>query len=418
LVPQETIYGRGPADVTGVSMKLDITSRAANLQYAIRDIVIAARKYQKKTGEKALYLNIGDPIAYDWRTPQYMVDAMCKAAQDGWNGYSPSEGEEQLRIAAAEKEKRVNGIDVDPERMIVTAGVSEAIQFLTGALVDTSSEFLLPGPSYPPYISYVKFFGGKPVAYRTDEEDDWNPDTEDLRKKITDKTVAILVINPNNPTGSVYNEKTLKEIVNIAGEYGLPLISDEIYDQLTYDEKQISMARIAADVPVIGFNGVSKVYLAPGWRVGYAYFHDKNGELDPIYDAMMRQARVRICLNATAQIASATALRGNCEYLEETMRRMRERRDLIYKRLNEVDSVSTKLPEAAFYIMPKIDLRGRWKDDTEFVLDVLNNTGVVFVPGSGFGVEYGSGHFRSVFLPPPDMISEAMDRLERFMAKR
>jgi len=398
-------------------MKLDITPRAANLKYAIRDIVTIARQYEKQTGEKPLYLNIGDPIAYDWKTPQFMVDALCKAAQDGWNGYSPSEGEPLLRKAAAEKEKRVNGIDVDPNRMIVSAGVSEAIQFLTGALIDNGSEFLLPGPSYPPYISYVKFFGGKPVAYRTIEEDDWNPDTDDLRKKITDKSVAILVINPNNPTGSVYNEKTLKEIVNIAGEFGLPIISDEIYDQLTYDEKQISMVRIAGDVPIIGFNGVSKVYLAPGWRVGYTYFHDTNGELDPLYEAMMRQARIRICLNATAQIASIAAMQSDGSYLEETMRRMRERRDLIHKRLNEIDSISTQLPEAAFYIMPKIDLRDRWENDTEFVKEVLRETGVVFVPGSGFGAEHGSGHFRSVFLPPPEIIEEAMNRLEGFMSK-
>ncbi|NHI84341.1 MAG: aminotransferase class I/II-fold pyridoxal phosphate-dependent enzyme [Candidatus Thorarchaeota archaeon] len=398
-------------------MKLGITPRAANLKYAIRDIVVAAKQYQRRTSEEPLYLNIGDPIKYDWKTPQYMIDAICKAAQDGWNGYSPSEGEAELRNAAAEKEKRVNGIDVDPDRMIVTAGVSEAIQFLTGALVNPGSEFLLPGPSYPPYISYVRFFGGEPIAYRTIEEEDWNPDTDDLRKKITEKTVAILVINPNNPTGAVYSEKNLREIVSIAGEYGLPLISDEIYDQLTYDEPQTPMVRIAGDVPVVGFNGVSKVYLAPGWRVGYAYFHDTDGKLDTLYDAMIRQARVRICLNATAQIAAATALRGDGSHLTETMRRMRERRDLIYKRLNEIDSVSTRLPEAAFYILPKIDLRGRWRDDTEFVLDVLNNTGVVFVPGSGFGVEHGSGHFRSVFLPPPDMIADAMDRLEVFMSK-
>jgi len=399
-------------------MKLDITPRAANLQYAIRDIVVIAKQYEKQTGEKPLYLNIGDPIAYDWKTPQFMVDALCKAAQDGWNGYSPSEGEPELRRAAAEKEKRVNGIDVDPNRMIVTAGVSEAIQFLTGALISDGAELLVPGPSYPPYISYVKFFGGKPVAYRTIEDDDWNPDTEDLRNKITDKTVGILVINPNNPTGSVYNEKTLREIVNIAGEYGLPLISDEIYDQLTYDEPQTPMVRIAGDVPVIGLNGISKVYLAPGWRVGYAYFCDGNGELDPLYDAMIRQARIRICLNATAQIASVAALRSDGSHLKETMRKMRARRDLIHKRLNEIDSISTRLPEAAFYIMPKIDLRGRWKDDTEYVKDVLAETGVVFVPGRGFGVEYGAGHFRSVFLPPPEMIEDAMNRLEGFMSKR
>ncbi|MHA1137369.1 MAG: aminotransferase class I/II-fold pyridoxal phosphate-dependent enzyme [Candidatus Thorarchaeota archaeon] len=399
-------------------MKLNITPGAANLKYAIRDIVIAAKKYEKTTGEKPLYLNIGDPIKYDWKTPQYMVDAICKAAEDGWNGYSPSDGEEQLRIAAAEKEKRVNKIDVDPNRMIITAGVSEAIQFLTGSLINPGSELLVPGPSYPPYISYVNFFGGKPVAYRTIEEEDWNPDTEDLRSKITDKTVGILVINPNNPTGSVYNEKALREIVNIAGEFGLPLISDEIYDQLTYDEPQTPMVRIAGDVPVVGFNGVSKVYLAPGWRVGYAYFHDSNGELEPLYDAMIRQARIRICLNSTAQIAAATALAGDGSHLKDTMSRMRARRDLIHKRLNDIDSISTQLPEAAFYIMPKIELQDRWKNDTEFVLDVLNSTGVVFVPGSGFGAEYGAGHFRSVFLPPPEMIDEAMNRLEGFMTKR
>jgi alanine-synthesizing transaminase len=399
-------------------MKLSITPRAANLQYAIRDIVVIAKQYEKQTGEKPLYLNIGDPIAYDWKTPQFMVDALCKAARDGWNGYSPSEGEPELRKAAAEKEKRVNGIDVDPNRMVVTAGVSEAIQFLTGALINDGSELLVPGPSYPPYISYVKFFGGKPVAYRTIEEDDWNPDTEDLRNKITDKTVGILVINPNNPTGAVWNEKTLRDIVDIAGEYDLPIISDEIYDQLTYDEPQTPMARISGDVPIIGFNGVSKVYLAPGWRVGYAYFCDSDHELDPLYDAMIRQARVRICLNSTAQIASIAALRSDGSHLKETMSKMRARRDLIHKRLNEIDSISTRLPDAAFYIMPKIDLRGRWTNDVEFVKDVLRETGVVFVPGSGFGTEHGAGHFRSVFLPPADMIDEAMSRLEGFMAKR
>jgi len=398
-------------------MKLAIVPRAANLRYAIRDIVVAAKKYEKEKGEKPLYLNIGDPIKYDWKTPQYMVDAICKAAKDGWNGYSPSDGEMELKLAAAEKEKRVNGITIDPDKTIVTAGVSEAIQFLTGALVNEGSEFLIPGPAYPPYIGYVQFFGGTPITYRTIEEDDWNPDTDDLRKKINDKTVGILVINPNNPTGSVYNEKTLKEIVAIAGEFELPLISDEIYDQLIYDERQTPMASIAKDVPVIGFNGISKVYLAPGWRVGYAYFHDEAGKLDPLYDAMIRQARVRICLNSTAQIAAATALRGEGSHLKETMTRLRERRDLIHKRLNEIDSISTRLPEAAFYIMPKIELNGRWKNDTEFVKAVLSETGVVFVPGSGFDPNYGAGHFRSVFLPPPDMISEAMNRLEIFMEK-
>ncbi len=380
--------------------------------------MVAAREYEKQKGEKPLYLNIGDPIKYDWKTPDFMVEAMCEAAKDGLNGYAPSEGLDELKQAAAEKEKRVNGIDVDPSRIIATAGVSEAIQFLAGALVKDGSELLVPGPSYPPYISYVGYFGGVPVEYKTIEEEDWSPDTEDLRKKISEKTVGILVINPNNPTGAVYDEKTLKEIASIAGEHKLPLITDEIYDQLTFDKVQTPMVQAAKDVPVMGFNGVSKVYLAPGWRVGYVYYHDGDGELEPLRDAMVRQARIRICNNGPAQMAAVAAFRSDGSHLGEVMKKLRERRDLIWKRLNATDSISTRLPQAAFYIMPRIELKGRWKDDTEFVLDVLRETGVVFVPGAGFGPKYGSNHFRSVFLPPPEMISEAMDRLEGFMSAR
>jgi aspartate/methionine/tyrosine aminotransferase len=196
------------------------------------------------------------------------------------------------------------------------------------------------------------------------------------------------------------------------------LVTDEIYDQLTFEMKQTPMVRVAKEVPVVGLNGISKVYLAPGWRVGYVYFNDTEGELEPLRDAMIRQARVRICVNSPAQVASAAALRSDGSHLRDMMRRLRERREVIYKRLNGIDSISTRLPQAAFYIMPRIDIEGRWKDNKDFVLDVLNNTGVVFVPGSGFCPDYGASHFRSVFLPPPDMITEAMNRLERFMSKK
>jgi alanine-synthesizing transaminase len=399
-------------------MKVAVTPRAANLTYAIRDIVVAAKKYEKERGQIPLYLNIGDPIAYDWHTPEFMVEALCKAAKDGVNGYTPSEGLEDFRRAVAEKEKKIGGITIDPARVLATNGVSEAIQFLTGALVSEGSEFLLPGPSYPPYISYTEFFGGKPVTYRTIEEQNWIPDLDDLRKKINQKTTGIVVINPNNPTGAVYDQKTLSQIASIAGEYGLPLISDETYDRLTFDKRHTPMAKAAGDVPVVGFNGISKVYLAPGWRVGYVYFHDQKGELEPLRDAMLRQARVRICANSAAQVASAVALRSDGSHLKDVVRRMKDRRDLIWKRLNSIESISSTKPDAAFYILPKVNLKGKWKNDTEFVLDVLNNAGVVFVPGSGFCPIYGASHFRSVFLPPPEVITEAMDRLERFMAKR
>jgi len=399
-------------------MNLAITDRAANLRYAIRDIVVAAKQYEKINGQAALYMNIGDPIKYDWKTPEFMIDAFYKALRNGTNGYAPSEGFDELRHAAAEKEKRVNGTDIDPSRVLVTNGVSEAIQFLAGALVSNGSEFLIPGPAYPPYMAYMSYFGGSPVTYRTVEENGWNPDVDDLRSKINENTVGILVINPNNPVGAVYDHKVLKDIADIAGEYNLPLISDEIYDQLTFDKDQTPMVKAAGDIPVVGFNGVSKVYLAPGWRVGYVYFHDNDGELEPLRDAMVRQARIRICTNAPAQLATAAALRSDGNHLKGVMRKLRERRNLIAARLNSIDSITTTIPDAAFYIMPKIDLRDRWKNDAEFVLDVLNETGVVFVPGSGFCPTYGASHFRSVYLPPLKMITEAMNRLEAFMEKR
>jgi aspartate/methionine/tyrosine aminotransferase len=399
-------------------MNLTITDRAANLRNAIHDIVVTAKRYEKTKGQTALYLNIGDPIKYDWKTPEFMISAFHKALRDGANYYAPSEGLDDLKHAAAEKEKRVNGIDIDPSRVLATSGVSEAIEFLAGALVSNDSEFLIPGPAYPPYRAYMSYFGGAPVTYRTIEEENWSPDVDDLRSKINEKTAGILVISPNNPVGTVYDHKVLKEIANIAGEYNLPLISDEIYDQLTFDKDHTPMVKAAGDVPVVGFNGVSKVYLAPGWRVGYVYFHDNDGELEPLRNAMVRQARMRISINAPAQLATAAALRSDGSHLKEVMRKLRERRNLIVARLNSIDSISTTTPDAAFYVMPKIDLRNRWKNDTEFVLDILNETGVVFVPGSGFCPKYGASHFRSVYLPPPETITEAMDRLEKFMEKR
>jgi aspartate/methionine/tyrosine aminotransferase len=399
-------------------MKLDITSRSADLRYAIRDIVVAAKKYEKEKGNTPLYLNIGDPLKYDWSTPDFMIEALHEASEKGRNGYAPSEGEDDLRHAAAEKEKRVNGIDIDPERVIVTAGVSEAIQFLTGSLISEGSEFLVPGPAYPPYISYIGYFGGNPITYRTIEEEGWIPDVDNLRGKINEKTKGILVINPNNPTGAVYDRKTLKQIADIAGEYGLPLISDEIYDQLTFDVKQTPMASIVSDIPMVGFNGISKVYLAPGWRIGYVYFQDDGSELEPLRDAMVRQARIRICTNTPTQLAAAVALRSDGSHIEGMLERLRARRQVIWERLNNIEGISASLPQAAFYIMAKVDLNGIWKDDYEFVLDLLHESGVVFVPGSGFCADYGRDHFRSVFLPPVDMITEAMDRLESFMHKK
>jgi len=341
-----------------------------------------------------------------------------RAVAEGKNWYSPSEGLQELREAICEKERRYNNVDITPDDVVVTSGVSEAINFLFGALVEPGDEVLLPGPTYPPYISYAKFYGARVVAYRTIEEEDWEVDVDDLRSKITDRTRLIVIINPNNPVGSVYGADRLKEILDVAGEHGIPVAADEIYDGIVYEGPFTSMASLTKDVPVIGLNGFSKVYLMTGWRLGYMYFRDPEGVLSELKEAVVKEARIRLCANTPVQAAAVEALRGPRDHLDRMVSKLRERRDLAYKRLNEVDGISTIRPRGAFYIFPRVEAVGSvWKTDKDFVLDLLHEEGVLVVHGSGFGAEYGSGHFRAVFLPPLETLNEAFDKLERFMRR-
>ncbi|ANF22983.1 pyridoxal phosphate-dependent aminotransferase [Thermococcus piezophilus] len=391
------------------------SKRAMGIEYAIRDVVLPARELEKK-GIKVIRLNIGDPVKYDFQPPEHMRKAYCEAIMEGHNYYGESEGDFELRKAIVEREKKKNGVDITPDDVRVTAAVTEALQFIFGAAIDSGDEILIPGPSYPPYVGLVKFYDGIPVEYRTIEEEGWQPDVDDIRKKITERTKAIAVINPNNPTGALYDRKVLKEILDIACEHGLFVISDEIYDLMTYDGEHVSPASITKDVPVIVMNGLSKVYFSTGWRLGYMYYVDPEGKLDELREAIDKMARIRLCPNTPAQKAAIAGLTGPMDYLREYMVKLRERRDYIYKRLNEIPGISTQKPQGAFYIFPKIE-EGPWKSDKEFVLDVLHEAHVLFVHGSGFG-RNGAGHFRAVFLPSVEILEQAMDSLEAFMRKR
>jgi len=393
------------------------TKRVRTIEYAIRDIIVHAKSVEKK-GKKIIYLNIGDPVKYDFDTPEHVKQALVNAVKEGINWYSPSEGLQELREAICEKEKRVNSVEILPENVIITAGVSEAIQMIMAAIVDEGTEILVPGPSYPPYVSYVNFFGGKPVPYRTVEENGWQPDIDDLKSKIGDKTRVIVVINPNNPTGALYSEKILKKIVDLAGEYNIPLLSDEIYDRIVYEKGFVSTPYVAKDVPVIGLNGFSKTYLMTGWRLGYVYFHDSHGRLNELKECVEKEARIRLSANTPIQKAAVTALRGPENHIKEMVKKLRERRDYSWKRLNKIKGISCAKPEGAFYVFPKVDEIGsKWKTDEQFVLHLLEETGVLLVHGSGFGAPHGSGHFRGVFLPPIETLEIAYDRLEQFMSK-
>jgi tyrosine/nicotianamine family aminotransferase len=395
---------------------VEATERVRNIEYAIRDIVVYAKQVAK-TGKKIYYLNIGDPVAFDFDTPRHIKQALVKAVEDGENAYAPSEGLPELRQAISQKEKRINGVEVSADNVIVTSGISEGILMVMAALINVGDEILLPGPTYPPYISYARFFGGKPITYETLEKDDWQPNVDDLRRKISRKTRGIVIINPNNPCGALYEERVVKQIVDLAGEYEIPVLSDEIYDQIIYGKKFVSTAALAEDVPVIGLNGFSKAYLMTGWRLGYLYFHDDKGRLEELKQGIEKETRIRLCANTPVQKAGVAALNGPQEHVKATVQKLKERRDYAWKRLNEIEGVSCTKPEGAFYVFPRIHAVGsRWKTDFEFTLGLLRETGVLLVHGSGFDPTYGAGHVRAVILPPIETLAQALDEVERFMS--
>jgi alanine-synthesizing transaminase len=398
--------------------RVRVTKRAKSIEYAIRD-VIGYTDQLVSQGKKIFYLNIGDPPAFDFHTPPHVTQALCKAVQENNNHYSPSEGIPELREAITRKEKRVNALDLSPSDVLITEGVSEGIEMILATLVEKGDEILFPGPTYPPYISYTKFFDGKPVAYETVEEDRWQPDVDDLRSKITEKTRAIVITNPNNPTGALYGKKVVKQMLDVAGEHNLLVVSDEIYDQLTYSEDFASTAYLAKDIPVVGLNGFSKAYLMTGWRLGYMYFKAERGELEDVKQSILQECRIRLCANTPVQIAATAALDGPQDHIKVMVEKLRQRRDYAWKRLNEIEGLSCTKPEGAFYIFPKIHGVGsRWKTDLDFVVDLLKQTGVLLVQGSGFDPIYGKGHARAVFLPPIETLGQAFDALQQFMKKK
>ncbi|MGF3554693.1 MAG: aminotransferase class I/II-fold pyridoxal phosphate-dependent enzyme [Thermoplasmatota archaeon] len=394
------------------------SKRSQGVSYAIREIVSPANELEKK-GIKVLHLNIGDPNAYDFDTPQHIKDALCRIVNNGHNGYSPSEGFPELRKAIIEREKKRNGVDYEPGDVCVTTGVTEALQILLNAYLDPNDELLIPGPTYPQYTIITRFNDANPIPYRCIEEEGWQPDVDNIRSRISNRTKGIVLINPNNPTGALYSKKVLQEIIDVAGEYKVPIISDEIYDDMVFDDKQYATSSIAKDVPVITFNGFSKVYLMPGWRIGYVLFHH-SGELNEVQDAFMRIARSRLCANSICQLACIEALKGPQDHIEQVNKKLKQRRDFSYKRLNEIEGISTAKPQGAFYIFPKIEAmdKGIWKTDKDFVLDLLKEVHVLVVNGSGFCSIYGKNHFRAVILPTMEMLEEAFDKIEYFMKKR
>ena len=394
--------------------KMRASRRSMGMNYAIREVTVPAAAVAA-TGMKMYNFNIGDPNKWDFETPEYFKETLRQAVDNIDNGYGDSQGNMNLRQAIVDREFQKNGVRIDVKDVYCTAGVSECINIMMGAMIEPGDEVLVPGPGYPSYAQYIEFYEGKVVPYRQIEAENWRPDVDMIRSRITNRTKAIVVINPNNPTGAVYSEKDIRAIGDIAAEYDIPVISDEIYDKIVFDGKFFSMSRLPEDIPRVILNGFSKVNLMPGWREGYCYFMDKNGLMDEIREGMMKQFRARICANVPCQEAARVSLQGPQDYIVDMNRKLKERADFTYKRLNEIPGLSVNRSPGALYSFPRVDLGNKWATDKDFCLDLVKETGIVMVHGSGFCREFGPSHFRTILLPPLETLDEAYGLLEKFM---
>jgi len=386
--------------------------RSENIRYAVRDIVLIADELVKE-GREILYLNIGDPLQYDFETPPHMVEACHNAMKKGHNGYSPSSGVGEA-IDAVRRSAEAKGIREIRDIYICTGG-SEAIELALTALVNEGENVLMPYPIYPLYSAVAAKLGAEVNAYYLDEENGWQPDADDMESRINEKTRAVVLINPNNPTGSLYRRETLERIVELAREKNLVVLCDEIYDKILLDDDEhVSIASMADDVAFVTFNGISKSYLAPGWRIGWGIVSGPDALVGPYCEAIKKYTRARLCANNPMQHAVRPALEGPQDHLGSMIEKLRRRRDVAVEKLNAIPGISCVRPDAAFYAFPRLHIDE--KDET-FVPKMIRETGVLVVHGDGFGQKPETRHFRIVLLPDEEILSRACDKIAAFMAK-
>ncbi|MFL2978155.1 MAG: aminotransferase class I/II-fold pyridoxal phosphate-dependent enzyme [Candidatus Poseidoniales archaeon] len=390
------------------------SSRAMSIEYAIRDVVVPATRLEAE-GHEIIKLNIGDPIAYSGLgTPKHMVDAYVSALISGENGYSPSYGLPDLRAAISVDETN-KGWDCTSDDVYVTHGVTEALQILFSAVLTEGDRILAPGPHYPPYMAYPQMVGAVTEEYRLDPDNGWKVDIDDIRMRMGNDVRMLVLINPNNPTGAILSPSEVDEIIKIVEEYPHCLIiADEIYDGLVYTSQHVSIASRSSKVPVISMNGVSKVYYAPGWRIGYMALHDPNSSLVEVRDAIERLLRSRLCASTPAQMGYLAGLTGDRTWMQGHRAKVLERRQIALDRIEEINGLSVKPTGGAFYMFVRIDHPDH-QDDKQFVLDLLHQEHVLLVHGSGFSPNRGAGHVRIVHLADPDTLNEAFDRIDRFL---
>lgn len=381
---------------------IQVAPRIKGFSYAIRNIVAEARRVEAQ-GTRVRYLNIGDPVAFGFQTPPHLIATVERAMRDGHNGYGPSAGIAAAREAVA-GELTSRGFPVSADRTFITAGTSEAIELALSALVDDQGEVLVPMPAYPLYTAVLAKLGARARYYRCDPARGWAPDLDELRTLVTPATRALVVIDPNNPTGASYSTATRRAMIDIAEQHGLVLLADEVYGDLDYDGPVPSIGSLDPDAAIISFSSLSKAYLAPGWRTGWMGI-GRSPRLDDVVAAVAKLADGRLCSTVPMQFAVADALGGDRSHQVSFRAALKERATITAERLNAIPGVSCVTPTAGFYAMPKVTLPpGR--TDEEYVLALLRATGVLCVYGSGFSMPAGDGFMRVVFLASPDDLRE------------
>ena len=398
-------------------MQFTRASKLDNVRYEVRGPVVDEAARMEEQGIKVLKLNIGNPAPFGFRAPQEIVTNMQAVLADV-EGYSDSRGLLAARQAILEYAQKKNIPNVELKDIYTGNGASELIQLSLHALLDQGDEVLVPAPDYPLWTACVNLAGGRAVHYLNDEASDWMPDLKDMESKITDRTKAVVVINPNNPTGALYPREVLESIVELARRHGLMVMADEIYARLVMDgEEHISLASLAPDLFCVTFNGLSKSHMVCGYRVGWMIFSG-NKEIGREYiNGVNMLSNMRLCSNVPGQSIIATALAEDPKKNPYILPggRMYEQRQIVYEALNSIPGLSATRPKAAFYIFPKMDIkRFHITDDKRFALDFLKEKHVLIVPGRGFNWPEPD-HFRVVYLPEETVLREAMAKLGSFL---
>jgi alanine-synthesizing transaminase len=386
--------------------------------YDIRGPVLAQARKMEEEGQKVLKLNIGNPAAFGFDMPEDMHKDIIRNLYSA-QGYCDSKGLYSARVAVYQHYQQRGLFNLDVDNIYIGNGVSELIQMTTQALLDNDDEVLIPAPDYPLWTASVKLAGGNPVHYLCDEEQDWFPDIADIKSKITSKTKALVLINPNNPTGAVYSDDLLLELIKIAREHKLLLLSDEIYEKILYDGvTHSSIGALCDDVPIITFNGLAKTYRAAGLRMGWMVLSGRTSMMEDLSRGLDMLASMRLCANVPAQYAIQQALGGvqSIDNLINPGGRLYVQRDIAWRGLNAIDGISCKKPKGALYAFAKVDTAHfNIKNDERMILDLLKAEKILLVHGRAFNWP-DPDHFRLVFLPNKDDLTQAMSKMQRFFA--